>query len=168
MCQVLFHGSPRRQVLPSFRPSSLQLVLGQMFPAGGSPGPACAPSLVTPVLSISSPQPLSPHLRALLSYQPALTVQPHYSSTQFPPPAQSHNLVLLSASPQGGTLPRQEPQEVQQGEAQSPCTWGVTAPGTSTCLELLAGKQLYRKHPGAPGGQRADHEPIMCPCHKEE
>ena len=71
MCQVLFPCSPQRQVLPSSRPASLQLVPGQMLPAGGSPGPARAPSLITPGLVSSSPHPLPPHPRALLSYQPA-------------------------------------------------------------------------------------------------
>jgi len=41
-------------------------------------------------------------------------------SAQIPPPARSHGLGLLSASPQAHTLPRQEPQQVQPGEAQSP------------------------------------------------
>lgn len=64
--QVLFCCSPRRQVLPSSRSVSLQLVPGQMFPAGDSPGPDHAPGLS------SSPYPLLPCPRALLFYQPAL------------------------------------------------------------------------------------------------
>lgn len=60
---------PQRQMLPSFRLASLQLVPGrcsqtEVFRT------ACAPVLITPGLSSFLPHLLPPHPRALLSYQP--------------------------------------------------------------------------------------------------
>lgn len=119
-CQVLFCWSPQRQVLPSSRPASLPV-----FPAGGSPEPATAPSS----LACRPPhRTFCPHVLGGLCSPTSLHcwVQPCYSGTQVPPPAWNHDLVLLSASAWGHTLPRWEPQEVQ-GEAQRP------APGEGQC-----------------------------------
>lgn len=70
----------------------------------GSPGQACAPPLITPDLSTASPLPLCPG--TLLFYQPALLsaalLQPHLPQ---PLLLHSHDVVLLSVSPQGRTLP---------------------------------------------------------------
>ena len=60
-----------------------------------------------PVPHRSSPQAWPPPHRTLCPHIPGLCsptslhrlVQPRYSGTQIPPPVQSHNLVLLSASP---------------------------------------------------------------------
>jgi len=54
-------------------------------------------------------------------------VLPRNSSAQVPAPAWTHGLELLSASRRARALPRQEPQQLQPGELQSP------APGEGQC-----------------------------------
>jgi len=80
-----------------------------------------------PVPHRSSPQPCPPPHPTLCPHGPGICsptslrcpLQPRDGSAQIPPPARSHGLGLLSASPQAPTLPRQEPQQAQPGEAQS-------------------------------------------------
>ncbi|KAK4815969.1 hypothetical protein QYF61_010837 [Mycteria americana] len=114
-----------------------------MFPAGASPGPARAPPLSTPGLAWPPPhRTLCPHVPGLCSptslHCPA---QPRYGSARIPPPARSHDLLLLSAPASGRTLPRPEPQEVQQGEAQSPAPGEGQHQAPAPVVGCLAGKQ---------------------------
>ena len=87
---------------------------GQMFPAGGSPGPPCAPSsLITPGPSSSSPQTLPPRPAALLPYQPALLAAAW--------PRRCPDPSSCTESPLGAAFcVSPGSQEPQQGEAPSP------------------------------------------------
>jgi len=98
--------------------------------------------LPTPDLLLTAPFAPASWASALL---PACTARCSLAmdGSQIPPPARSHGLVLLLASSGGCTLTKHEPQEVQQGEAQSP------APGEGQCqAPAHAAGCPARKQPG--------------------
>lgn len=89
---------------------------GQMSPDRGLKG---QPVFQCLSLHLSSPHLLPPHLEALLSYLHCL-VQICYSSNQIPL-TQSHNLVLLSATPRATMYQGRSP-GIQQGGRTKSCT----------------------------------------------
>lgn len=119
MCQVLFYARYYFVVPPKANAPQLQTCISaagprQMFPDRGLQDSLCPSAYHSrPVLILTTPSAPTSHGSALLSAYIVWCKLAIASTRSLLP---SHNLMLLSACPQGHTLPRQEPKKFNKGE----------------------------------------------------
>jgi len=62
----------------------------------------------------------------------------------------------------GGELGGEEPDEVQHGQMEGSAPGEEEPRASVPAGSSAAGKEVYRKGPGGPGGQQGDHKPAVC------
>lgn len=149
---------PQRQMLPSFRLASLQLVPGRCSRqrSSGQSVPQC--------LSLQAcPHPyhtFCPHIPRLCSpISLHRLVQTCYSINQIPPTQSQLDASLCM--PLGPYPAQAGAQKVQQGRAQS----HASEEGPPQAPARAGFQQETRQSPGRRGRYQVDHKPAMCPCH---